>query len=47
MDIAENIWDTINAPNLVDNILPTRSRATLVLLKGSDHSVDRVRLRRL
>ncbi|WP_010149205.1 type I pantothenate kinase [Serinicoccus profundi] len=47
VDIAENIWDTINAPNLVDNILPTRSRATLVLLKGSDHSVDRVRLRRL
>lgn len=47
VDIAENIWDTINAPNLVDNILPTRSRATLVLLKGADHSVDRVRLRRL
>ncbi|GAA4876721.1 type I pantothenate kinase [Serinicoccus chungangensis] len=47
VDIAENIWDTINAPNLVDNILPTRSRARLVLLKGADHSVDRVRLRRL
>jgi type I pantothenate kinase len=46
-DIAENIWDSINAPNLVQNILPTRSRATLVLLKGPDHSVDRVRLRRL
>ena len=46
-DIAENIWDSINAPNLVENILPTRSRATLVLLKGSDHTVDRVRLRRL
>lgn len=47
VDIAKNIWDTINAPNLVENILPTRSRATLVLLKGRDHSVDRVRLRRL
>ena len=46
-DIAENIWDSINAPNLVENILPTRSRATLVLLKGADHTVDRVRLRRL
>jgi type I pantothenate kinase len=47
VDIAENIWDAINAPNLVENIAPTRSRATLVLLKGRDHTVDRVRLRRL
>ncbi|MGO0574877.1 type I pantothenate kinase [Ornithinimicrobium panacihumi] len=47
VDIAENIWESINAPNLVENILPTRSRATLVLLKGPDHTVDRVRLRRL
>lgn len=47
VDIAENIWESINAPNLVENILPTRSRATLVLLKGADHTVDRVRLRRL
>ncbi len=46
-DIAENIWDSINAPNLVDNIAPTRSRATLVLSKGEDHSVRLVRLRRL
>jgi type I pantothenate kinase len=44
---AEQIWDTINAPNLVQNILPTRSRATLVLTKGSDHSVQRARLRKL
>ena len=47
MDIATTIWDSTNAPNLVENILPTRSRATLVLLKGADHQVDRVRLRRL
>ncbi|GAA5166311.1 type I pantothenate kinase [Ornithinimicrobium tianjinense] len=44
---AQEIFDSINAPNLVENILPTRSRATLVLLKGPDHTVDRVRLRRL
>ena len=44
---AESIWDSINAPNLEQNILPTRSRATLVLTKGSDHSVQRVRLRKL
>ncbi|HSP60471.1 MAG TPA: type I pantothenate kinase [Ornithinimicrobium sp.] len=47
VDVAVDIWDSINAPNLVENILPTRSRATLVLLKGADHTVDRVRLRRL
>jgi type I pantothenate kinase len=46
-DLAENIWDAINAPNLVQNIRPTRGRATLVLSKSADHSVRRVRLRRL
>ncbi|QCB95184.1 type I pantothenate kinase [Cellulomonas shaoxiangyii] len=44
---AEAIWDSINAPNLEQNILPTRSRATLVLTKGPDHAVQRVRLRKL
>lgn len=43
---AEQIWDAINAPNLRENILPTRSRATLVLQKGADHTVQRVRLRK-
>ncbi|WTM18048.1 type I pantothenate kinase [Isoptericola halotolerans] len=44
---ALSIWETINAPNLEQNVLPTRGRATLVLTKGSDHSVQRVRLRKL
>ncbi|WP_203338740.1 type I pantothenate kinase [Nocardioides limicola] len=44
---AERIWDGINGPNLVANVLPTRSRATLVLRKDSDHSVRYVRLRKL
>jgi type I pantothenate kinase len=44
---AEEIWDTINEPNLAANILPTRGRATLVLRKGPDHAVQRVRLRKL
>ncbi len=44
---AERIWDTINGPNLVENILPTRSRATLVLRKDRDHSVRYVRLRKV
>jgi type I pantothenate kinase len=44
---ASRIWDTINGPNLTQNILPTRSRATLVLRKDRDHSVDYIRLRKL
>ena len=44
---ANDIWDTINGPNLVDNIAPTRSRAHVVLHKGHDHAVERVWLRKL
>lgn len=44
---AEEIWSTINEPNLLENILPTRSRADLVLRKGSDHTVKSVLLRKL
>ena len=44
---ANRIWDTINGPNLAQNVLPTRSRATLVLRKDKDHSVRYVRLRKL
>jgi type I pantothenate kinase len=44
---ATRIWDTINGPNLVENVLPTRSRATLVLRKDRDHSVRYIRMRKL
>lgn len=44
---ANEIWSTINLPNLIENILPTRSRATLVLHKGTKHAVERVLLRKL
>ena len=44
---AGRLWDTINGPNLEQNIQPTRSRATLVLRKDRDHSVRYVRLRKL
>jgi type I pantothenate kinase len=44
---AASIWESINEPNLRENVLPTRGRATLVLSKGEDHSVRRVRLRKL
>jgi type I pantothenate kinase len=47
VDEATRIWDSINGPNLVENVSPTRGRATLVLRKDSDHSVRYVRLRKL
>jgi type I pantothenate kinase len=43
---GNGIWATINEVNLVENIQPTRARASLVLHKGPDHSVTRIRLRR-
>jgi type I pantothenate kinase len=47
VDQATRIWDSINEPNLVQNVAPTRSRANLVLRKDTDHSVRYVRLRKL
>jgi type I pantothenate kinase len=44
---ALTIWQTINGPNLVENVLPTRQRASLIIVKGEDHSVRKVRLRKL
>ncbi|RKS05784.1 pantothenate kinase [Nocardiopsis sp. Huas11] len=46
LEFAANTWRTINEINLVENIRPTRGRATLVLYKGDDHRVRRVRLRK-
>lgn len=34
LDIADHLWTTINLPNLRENILPTRQRASLILTKG-------------
>ncbi|WJZ17498.1 Pantothenate kinase [Corynebacterium guangdongense] len=45
--IAREIWQSINLPNLVENILPTRVRASLVLSKGRDHLVERIRMRKI
>ena len=44
---ARDIWHSINRPNLIENILPTRPRATLVLRKDADHAINRLRLRKL
>ncbi|WP_049580981.1 type I pantothenate kinase [Streptomyces sp. SBT349] len=47
MEYAENNWRTINEPNLLTNIAPTRGRARLVLQKSETHVVRRIRLRKL
>jgi type I pantothenate kinase len=47
LEKASEIWQSINLPNLTENILPTRSRATLVLKKGDQHAVESVLLRKL
>ncbi|UOZ09176.1 MULTISPECIES: type I pantothenate kinase [unclassified Amycolatopsis] len=44
---ARHLWHSINEPNLMENIKPTRPRATLVLRKDADHTINRVRLRKL
>lgn len=44
---AERLWDTINGPNLMTNIRPTRGRATAILRKAADHRVQWVRIRKI
>ncbi|MEU6482856.1 type I pantothenate kinase [Streptomyces sp. NPDC046887] len=47
LDYARTAWRTINKPNLLENVAPTRGRATLVVRKGPDHKVQRLSLRKL
>ncbi|MDX3807709.1 type I pantothenate kinase [Bosea thiooxidans] len=47
LSIAEKLWNGINLPNLQENILPTRQRASLILTKGASHRIQQVALRRL
>jgi type I pantothenate kinase len=46
-EFAESVWAQVNLVNLRENIAPTRGRAHLVLEKGPDHAIRRVRLRKL
>jgi type I pantothenate kinase len=47
VETARGLWRSINLVNLRENVLPTRERAHLVLEKGRDHAVRKVRLRKL
>jgi type I pantothenate kinase len=39
---GQEIWRSINLPNLLQNIQPTRERASLILRKGQSHAVKEV-----
>ena len=43
---ARNIWKTVNYRNLVENILPTRFRADMIIHKTTDHYIDQILLRK-
>lgn len=47
MQFGNQVWDEINLPNLIQNILPTRFRADLILEKGECHFVRGVRIRKV
>ncbi|MEJ1156028.1 MULTISPECIES: type I pantothenate kinase [Microbacterium] len=47
LEMAMGFWNDINLPNLVENVAPTKHRATLVLQKGQNHAVERVLLRKV
>lgn len=47
MEYGRHTWRAINQPNLLENVLPTRGRATLILRKGPDHKVQKLSLRKL
>ena len=42
---ARQVWASINLVNLEEHILPIRERSDVILVKGPDHAVERVRLR--
>jgi type I pantothenate kinase len=46
-EFGRMVWRSINLPNLVENVLPTRGRADLVLKKGRNHLIETVQLRRV
>ena len=46
LQTALDFWTNINEKNLVENIQGTRERADLVLEKGPDHAIRRIRLRK-
>lgn len=44
---AAHVWESINGPNLRENIVTTKDRATAILSKGPDHSVRTIAIRKV
>lgn len=44
---ASGVWDEINGLNLRENIAPTKGRATAILVKGPDHRIEEIRIRKV
>ncbi|UDM32332.1 type I pantothenate kinase [Lentilactobacillus laojiaonis] len=45
-DMAKLVWKKIDLPNLEENILPTKSRADMIMHKVKHHRVDKLYLRK-
>lgn len=45
--MGSHVWETINGPNLRQNVAPTRDRATAILKKGANHMVESIRIRKV
>lgn len=46
LQLATDVWNDIDMPNLEENILPTRSRADLIMHKTTNHLIDKIYLRK-
>lgn len=46
-ELARQIWLSINAKNLHENVAPYKYRSNLILCKGHDHVVEKIKLRKL
>lgn len=46
-EMGQRVWAEINGPNLDLNIRPTRERATAILRKGANHSVEQISIRKV
>jgi type I pantothenate kinase len=43
--VADAVWESVNHPNLVDYIEPSRARADVVIEKAADHSIRSLHVR--
>jgi len=46
VELATQIWKTINLKNLDENILPTRNRASMIVKKNENHKIEELWLRK-